>query len=436
LPEALPRLTGDPLETLAGLSPRGIRLGLKSIREILARLGSPERRVPRALIAGTNGKGSIAATLSSIFRAAGIPCGLHTSPHLSEVTERVRIGDVDIDRASLGSALDRVFRAAAQVPTVSVTYFEAVTAASELIFSEFRCEFAVVEVGLGGRLDATNASEPVLSVVSSISLDHVAELGGTVEEIAREKAGVFRNLRPAICGGSDRRTLEALAEEARRSGSRWIAALDSVRIADRRETPSGQAFLLETPQGRYEIETPLRGRHQTENVAAAVLAAEELRALFPRLSADAIRGGVARTRWPGRLEAFPVGGKTVWLDGCHNPAGAAALADFFQGRSPFDLLFASMEDKDVLGIARRIFPLARRVVLTAPAIARAASPESLKARLADVRRDAEIAPSLADALETTLKRDAPEALVAGSLYLVGEVRQALLGKGVAAAVGG
>jgi len=428
VPEALSRLNVDRLERLASLSPRGIRLGLQSIREILARLGNPEAAVPRALIAGTNGKGSVAATLSAIFRSAGIRCGLHTSPHLIDVTERIRVGDEDSDPEALGSALERVFRAAEDPPAIPVTYFEAVTAAAELIFLESGCEFAVVEVGLGGRLDATNASDPVLSVVASVGLDHVAELGGTLELIAREKAGVFRRGRPAICGGSDPGALATLAEEAGRVGSRFIAASLSVRISGRRDTLLGQAFVLESPRERYELETPLRGAHQAENVAVALLAAEELQALDPRVSTGAICSGVARTRWPGRLEAFSAAGKTVWLDGCHNAAGAAALAEFLRGRAPFDLLFAVMEDKDVFGIAERLFPLARRIVLTAPAVSRAADAECLRERLGASFGNLETASGSAEGLEKILAGDAPEAVVAGSLYLVGEARRILLGR--------
>ena len=409
-----------------------MRLGLQSIREILERLGRPERDVPRALVGGTNGKGSVAATLSAICGAAGIRCGLHTSPHLMEVTERIRIDDRDVDRASLGTALDRVFRAAAEAPEVPVTYFEALTAASELIFSGRRCELAVVEVGLGGRLDATNASDPVVSVVASIGLDHVEDLGGTVEEIAREKAGIFRRGRPAICGGSDVRALAILSGEAARAGARFVEARTAARVTGRRDTVGGQAFRLETHVDVYDLETPLRGRHQAENVGLAVLAAEELRARDGRLSRDAIVEGVARTRWPGRLEAFSVAGRPVWLDGCHNPAGAAALAEFFRGRPPVDLLFGAMEDKDVEGIASLLFPFARRVVLTAPAIARAASPEALRARLSSLRPDAELAASPAEGLDRLLNGSPSEVLVAGSLYLVGEARRLLVGRPVPA----
>ncbi len=426
MPQALVRLTEDSLQTLDGLSPRGIRLGLESIREILERLDHPERKVPWILIGGTNGKGSVAATLSSILRAAGLRVGLHTSPHLIDVTERIRVADEDVDSASFGAALEQVFRAARKAPAVPVTYFEAVTAAADWIFADRGCDFAVVEVGLGGRLDATNASDPILSIVSSISLDHTAELGGTVEAIAREKAGIFRRGRLAICGGSDGAALAALAGESRAAGATFVSALDSVRIEGARETATGQSFRLTTLRESYELESPLRGGHQIENVALAVLAAEELASLRPSVTPAAIRDGVAATRWPGRLESFRVGSRTVWLDGCHNPAGAAALGRFFEGRPPVDLLFAAMEDKDVVGIAEGLFPVARRVVLTAPSIARAAPPGVLRDRLARVRKDLEIAGSCAEGIETILRGGAPELLVAGSLYLVGEARRILL----------
>ncbi|MGH9441046.1 MAG: bifunctional folylpolyglutamate synthase/dihydrofolate synthase [Thermoanaerobaculia bacterium] len=431
--EPLPRLTGDPFQALESLSPRGVRLGLQSMREILQRLGHPERKVPRVLVAGTNGKGSVAATLSAICREAGIRSGLHTSPHLIDLTERIRIEDQDVDRASLGSALERVLRAAAERPAVPVTYFEAVTAASELLFLEENCEFAVVEVGLGGRLDATNAGDPALSIVASIGLDHIEDLGGTVEAIAREKAGTFRKGRPAICGGSDPVALRVLSEEARRSGARFIAAESSIRISGCTETSSGQAFRLETPREIYEIRTPLRGAHQAGNVGVAVLAAEELGALDRRFSREAIGRGVERTRWPGRLEAYPVEGRVIWLDGCHNPAGAAAVSEFFEDRPPFDLLFGAMEDKDIAGIAQALFPLARRIILTAPAVGRAASPESLQRLLSSLRADTELAVSSAEGMEKILRGGSPEALVAGSLFLVGEARRFLLDMSIPAA---
>jgi dihydrofolate synthase / folylpolyglutamate synthase len=423
-------VTHPALLALESLSPRGMKLGLESIEEILRRLGHPERARPHVLIGGTNGKGSTAATLSAIFRAAGVRAGLHTSPHLIRVTERVRVGDEDVSEEAFGSAVGEVLSAAAAAPEVSVTYFEAVTAAAEVVFDREACGAAVVEVGLGGRLDATNASDPVLSAVTSIDLDHVADLGGTTAAIAREKAGIFRRGRPAVCAVPDPEVRAVLEGEAARAGAIFVDVLADTRVLSRRETAFGQAFSLETARGTHVLESPLRGAHQARNVAVAVTAAELLRSEFPALTPRAIADGVSRTRWPGRLELFRLEFRDVWLDGCHNAEGARALAAFLAGRpAPIDLLFGVMRDKDAAAIAGSLFPLARRIVLTVPETDRAASAAELEERLGPLARGAELSGSVAEGLERLLGSPGGEIVVAGSLYLVGEARRRLLETG-------
>lgn len=403
-----------------------MKLGLDAIRELLARMGNPERAAPHVLIGGTNGKGSTAATLSAIFRAAGVRVGLHTSPHLVDVTERLRIDDADVPERVFAAALEAVFSAATEPETVPVTYFEAVTAAAEAAFRSADCRAAVVEVGLGGRLDATNASEPILSAVTSIDLDHMEDLGDTRALIAREKAGVFRPGRPALSAATHPEARSVLRSEAERVGARFVDVPAAVRISGLRDTPEGQAFRLETPIGFHRLETPLRGAHQAGNVAVAVMAAEHLRPEFPELTDDAIEAGVAATRWPGRLERIDAGGRAVWLDGCHNPEGARALAAYWSARGIRPaLLFGVMRDKDARGIAGELFPSARRVVLTAPAVERAAPPGELKRRLGDLGRRCETVEA-AEAGLSRLLEEPGEVLVAGSLYLVGEIRKLLL----------
>jgi len=420
-------MTHPALDHLDSLSLRGIKLGLDAIREVLRRLDHPERACPHVLIAGTNGKGSTAATLSAILRAAGVHAGLHTSPHLVDVTERVRVGDADVSAARLGRALAEVFAASARPPAVPVTYFEAVTAAAERIFAGEGCRAAVVEVGMGGRLDATNAAEPVVSAVTSIDFDHTADLGTTLTAIAREKAGVFRAGRPALSAASAPEARRALAAEAERVGASLVDVRETTRVSARRETDEGQAFTLETPAGRYALETPLRGEHQASNVAVAVTAAELLRARFPEITAGAIARGVAAARWPGRLERFAVGGRGVWLDGCHNPEGARALAAYLSARGvPYDLLFGVMRDKDVEAIAAPLFPPARRIVLAAPAGDRAFAAEALAERLGPLAARAERAASPAEGLDRLLRSAGAEIVVAGSLFLAGEIRRGLL----------
>jgi dihydrofolate synthase/folylpolyglutamate synthase len=419
-------MTHTALEHLDSLSMRGVRLGLEPIREVLARLDHPEAACPHVLIAGTNGKGSTAATLSSILRAAGVRAGLHTSPHLVDVTERIRIADDDVTARVLGEALAAVFSAAAGPPEVPVTYFEAVTAAAEKIFADERCRAAVVEVGLGGRLDATNAGEPILSAVTSIDFDHMADLGTTLAAIAREKAGVFRRGRPALSAVAPPEARAVIAAEAGRVGAELVDVRETSRISNVRPTPSGQAFTLETPAGRYALETPLRGEHQTSNLAVAVVAAERLRAHFPEITPGAIARGVSSVRWPGRLERFVAGGRVVWLDGCHNPEGARALAAFLSSRDvPYDLLFGVMRDKDAPAIAAPLFPAARRIVLAAPAGDRAFPVDALAERLGVLAARAERAASAGEGLDRLLRAGGAEIVVAGSLFLAGELRPAL-----------
>jgi dihydrofolate synthase/folylpolyglutamate synthase len=428
MPETVRAVERDSVDRLEALAPRGVRLGLEAISEILRRLGSPQKRMPRILIAGTNGKGSTAATLSSIFRAAGIRCGLHTSPHLADVCERVRVADSPVSRPCLARALDRVFAVAQEPPAVPVTYFEAVTAAAEVVFERERCSVAVVEVGLGGRLDATNASEPFLSLVTSIGLDHQADLGDSVEAIAREKAGIFRRGSLALCRARSEAALRVLEGEAARVGATFEDAESAARIAPAAGPAEAENFSLTTRRDRYVLNAPLPGEHQRENISLAVLAAEYLSDRFPEIGRGAIERGVAKVRWPGRLELFQAGGRNVWLDGCHNPDGAEAIGRFFSARGlEFDLLFGAMSDKDIEGIARPIFSGAARIYLAAPRLARAASVTELKARLSPIREDLEGASSAEEALARLLREpEARDILVAGSLYLVGEAREALL----------
>jgi len=413
------------LERLERLPMRGMRLGLAAIGEVCARLGRPERAVPSVLVAGTNGKGSCAATLSSIAREAGIASGLYTSPHLESVTERVRIGGEDVSREELDAALAEVFEAADREPAVPVTYFEAMTAAAFVAFARRRLELAVLEVGLGGRLDATNVAPASLSIVTSIGLDHVAELGPTVADIAREKAGVFRSGRPALVDGRPPEALRALREAASRAGAELHEMPEETCVSAVETGVGGTAFRLRTPRAEYALETPLPGAHQAGNAALAVRAAEILR---PDLDAETIARGVAAVRWPGRLERFQARGRTVLLDGCHNPDGASALGLFLVDTGvEADLVFGAMGDKDVEGMAGVLAPMVRRILLVPAASDRAASPADLSRRFSRFRGDVETSPSLAAALDELLSDETSETIiVAGSLYLVGEARSLLL----------
>lgn len=405
-----------------------MRLGLAAIDALCARLGRPERRVPSVLIAGTNGKGSTAATLAAIAAAAGLRTGLYTSPHLVSVNERIRLGARDVSSEELESSLALVFAAADRPPEISTTYFEAITAAAFECFAHGRMELAVLEVGMGGRHDATNVAPASLSLVTSIAFDHMADLGNTLESIAREKAGVFRRGRPALVWAEAPEALRALEESARSAGAILHAVDREVRISGMSTGLEGTRFRLETPARAYDLAVPLPGAHQARNAALAVRAAEILAESDPRIDADAISAGVSAVRWPGRLERFRVGRATVLLDGCHNAEGAEALARFLGDAGlRADLVFGAMADKEIEEIGRILLPSVERVCLAAPAIARAADPGEVRRRLGDGAARAVLARSVEDALAKFLSDPGTELIiVAGSLYLVGEARALLL----------
>lgn len=422
------RLTS--LARLESLAPRGMKLGLAAIDALCERLGRPERDVPSVLVAGTNGKGSAAATLSAIATASRVRTGLYTSPHLHRAGERIRVEESDLSDEELDQVLERAFRAADAAPEIPATYFEMLTAAAFLAFSARGLDLAVLEVGLGGRLDATNVSPAALSLVTSIGLDHVEELGPTVASIAREKAGVFRRGRPALVGWVEAEADSALADAARETGAFLHEAVEELTISDATTSIDGTRFSLATPVGRYTLATPLPGVHQAKNVALAARAAELLSAALPGLRREAIPVGAAATRWPGRLEKLTARGRAVLLDGCHNAPGAAALALFLRdgglaGRGR--LVFGAMADKDVEAIAAILFPAAASVRLVTAPSPRAATAGDLARRTAAVRPDALPRESLEAALRELLAEPDPAPIiVAGSLYLVGEARSLIL----------
>jgi dihydrofolate synthase/folylpolyglutamate synthase len=426
-------MTARPaLKRLESLELRGMRLGLAAIDSLCERLGRPERRVPSVLVGGTNGKGSTAATLSSIAAACGARVGLYTSPHLCEVTERIRVEERDVAPEELDDALARTFAAADGSPAIPVTYFEAATAAALLVFAGRRLDLAVLEVGLGGRFDATNVAPAVLSAVTSIGLDHIEELGPTLGHIAREKAGIFRRGRPALVRAPAPEALEALRARASETGASWHDASLELSVDVRDVGLDGTRLTLRTPERELELATPLPGRHQAWNTALAIRAAELLPEPRLPLSRRSLAAGVRAVRWPGRLERFDLEGRAVLLDGCHNAEGAASLVDFLRdagldGRC--DLVFGAMADKDIEGIAALLFPAAASATLVAVDSPRAASAEELSRRVPPAAGGLRRAENVREALEDLLAGgNGDPIVVAGSLYLVGEARSFLLAR--------
>ncbi len=375
-------------------------------------------------MAGSNGKGSTSALLAAMATAAGYRTGHYTSPHLDRVEERLQIDGSPVASDRLGRLLEEIVDAAERATGAPPTYFEALTVAAFRWFAEEDLDLAVVEVGLGGRLDATNLSEPILSLVTSISLEHREFLGDTLSAIAREKAGIFRPGRPALAWVTDPEPRAALAEVAAEKGTDLRFAPDLVRIeSSELEGWSGQRVRLVTPGGRHDLRIALLGAHQQRNLGLAVLAAETLAGDFPRLDAQSIAAGAAACRWPGRLEAIELlGGRHLLLDAAHNSEGAAALADFLADLgAPVDLLFGVLTDKDAAEMLGALVPHARRLILTTPPSPRAQDPAALLPYLKGME-DVEVEPDPARAFEQLLQGNGETLVVCGSIYLIGEVR--------------
>ncbi len=412
---------------LARLEAEGVRLGLDTTRRLLADLDRPQSRLAVVLVAGTNGKGSTAALLAAMATAAGYRTGLFTSPHLEEVEERIRVDGHSIDSERLAAELEEVVRAAERGQGRLPTYFEALTAAALLHFVRRRVKLAVLEVGLGGRLDATNTTEPILSLIAEIAFDHEEYLGTDLRSIAREKAGILRRDRPAVawCGG--RSAGRELTRAAREIGAALVSGPDSCQVLSvERRVPAGQRVVLRTGAQEYELETRLSGRHQVGNLALATLGAEALGELgWTGLDRDAIARGAASCRWPGRLEGVEVPGcRAVLLDAAHNPSGALSLARHLEEEGgPYDLLFGVLGDKRVQQVLGPLAAGAERVFLTRPRSPRAAALETLEAALGAPADLAE--PDPARALAAALAAGDSRLVVCGSLYLVGEARREL-----------
>ena len=400
----------------------GVKLGLERVRALLERLGHPEDTFEVVLVGGTNGKGSCAATLAAILKAAGRRTGRFTSPHLTHFSERFQVDGRQVSEAELLTGLGAV-RPPAEA--LEATFFEIVTALGCVLFAQREVEIAVMEVGLGGRFDATNALEPRLSIITGVALDHTEILGDTLGKIAAEKAGIMRPDVPTLTGAVGE-ALDVLRRTARELGAPlWVLGEDILFTATDLGW-SGVRCEVESPLGTVQVTTPLLGLHQARNVALAAAAAQRL-----GVSNEAIREGVTQTRWAGRLEPVLYQNRTVLLDGAHNPQAAAALADTLGrlGAAPVTLIFGVAVDKDLLGLVQALAPAISQVVVTRAVLSpRAASPETLAELWLSYAPLVYRADTPEEALRQALSYTSPGAViaVAGSLYLIGEMRPLLL----------
>jgi len=426
---------------LYGLRRYGWRLGLDTIQRLLALVGDPQDTLPTVHVGGTNGKGSTAAMLSAILQAGGYRTGLYTSPHLLSFTERIRVDGVPVGEAEVTALVAELedlctaHFAQTPVPEPGVqqlphpTFFELTTAMAFLHFVRQRADAAVIEVGLGGRFDATNVITPRVSVITNLALDHQEYLGETLAEIAREKAGIIKPGVPLVTAAGGE-AYAVLASTARERGSPLIHVPEAYRVTDLSSTVSGHRFDLVGPARQYRgIHLPLAGQHQVENALTAIAAAEALEARGLHLGESAIRRGLSRARWPGRLQV--VGERPrILTDGAHNPAGAAALAAFLrEHRAALHrvvLVFGVLKDKDWPAMLGALAPLVDQVILTHPPAERGADPRDLldATRIGvPVEVQCEVGAALARARTQVGPEDT--ILVTGSLYTVAAALDAL-----------
>lgn len=428
----------DALRYLLGLGHETttIKLGLANTEALLDALGRPQDSFPSVQIAGTNGKGSVAAMLDATARAAGIRTGLYTSPHLVSITERIRLAGREISREDFARAVARVRAAGVEVERATgamPTFFEQTTAAALVAFRDERIELAILETGLGGRLDATTVARARTVAITPIALDHQEYLGSTLEEIAAEKAAIIR---PGVVAVVASQFPEAEAVIRRRAAECGVAPRVATRDIHIEGTEAGGRLRVsfKTSRDTYpDITLALRGRHQTTNAAVAIELAEALREQGFDISRDAVVGGLEHAEHPGRLEMLtPTGAPPLLLDGAHNPAGAHALRAYLDEfvRAPLTMIFGAMRDKEIDEIGATLFPVARRLILTRPDNPRAAAPESLMRCAVPFAADSStitLAPTARDALRVARIQTPPGGLicVTGSLYLIGEVKSIL-----------
>lgn len=403
------------------------KFGLERVRALLDALSRPQDATRFVHVAGTNGKGSTCALIERVLRQAGLRTGLYVSPHLVEPTERIRLCGEPVTVKEFTSAFDIVHSTAEHLIAsggidMHPTYFETITAMALHLFREQRAEVVVLETGMGGRLDATNIVDPLLSVITPIDLDHEKYLGSTIPEIAFEKAGILKPGRAAVFSLQRPEALEVLESRAIEIGSPLTHATDW-QARDLTLHALGSRFAATNGAQQIQVDCPLVGEHQVDNALTAIAALDVLSESFAGITPETIHDGISATIWPGRIERVRTS-PDVFLDGAHNPSGARALASYirrFHSGKRIWMIFGAMRDKDLHVIGPELFPLAQELIFTTPNQARAFQAQEIREISGETR--AHVIDSPAEALEFALNAPPEDVvLVTGSLYLVGEVR--------------
>ena len=416
------------------------KFDLAHMRRLAEAMGNPQRRLQSVLIAGTNGKGSTAATLASIAQTAGYRTGLYTSPHLLRVNERIQIDQEPISDAEFAVIYDRVERCAQELVERGAlpwhpSFFEMLTAMAFEYFASAGVELTVLEVGLGGRLDATNIVDPCISVITDIDFDHQDFLGNTLPEIAHEKAGILRPKGTVVLLPQHPIVNETLGKEIMDRDAHAVSAVKHMpSMAPNSDdepsslfSPGRNHFTLAVMDQEIGVDFPLAGRHQLRNLALAITAAEELNKFGFHISAEAVEQGIRATRWPARFQVIPPadGFPEIVIDVAHNPAGAwalrSALSTFYEDR-PLTFIFGAMRDKAIREISDILFPLADSVIAAQARNPRAASPREIAELGAHAQTNIIAAKSVSEALERAraLAGSKGVIVITGSIYIVGE----------------
>jgi len=418
-----------------------IKLGLDSMNRFLKRLGNPQRHLRCIHIGGTNGKGSVGATLCSILSTADHTTGFYTSPHLSSVRERFKINDRFINRQDFARLITMIRDV---LDGSQITYFECTTTLALLWFAEQKVDFAILEVGMGGRLDATNVVTPLLSIITNVSMDHEQYLGDTLAQVATEKAGIIKEYIAVVSGVADDDSGRVIKQTcSERQAPLFLLGRDFDGF-DRDADNSLWQYKGMDGVILKNLPLAMKGSYQVSNASLALAAVQLLQRQGYAVTEDHIRTGLARTRWPGRLESFrlndqgelvdiPAEGLHFLLDGAHNPAGVMALKqaledDFSSKR--LILVWGAMADKDLQTTLQVIAPLADTIIFTRPESERSATADQLRATLPPtMRQKVVLTQSVQEAIDQARETATPDDLIciAGSLYLVGAARHLLLG---------
>jgi len=418
------------LDYLYGLEKFGMIFGLTQEERILKAIGSPHKEIQAIHIGGTNGKGSTAAMMSSILQREGYRVGLYTSPHLVRFTERIKVNGKEIEGeevAALTGWMRNVVEAAGITPPF--TFFDFTTAMAFYYFKEKLVDLAILEVGLGGRLDSTNVVDPLISIITNIAKDHEEYLGKSILKIAQEKAGIIKKGKPLITAATQPSVLGLFSKACREMGSPYSRVGKQFRYL---RAEDGSFDYEGLNRKLWGIHLNLKGFHQIINATTALGAMEVLEESGYRVSTEAMIDGLREVDWPGRLEMVSSSPKVI-LDGAHNPAGAFVLKEFLEKEFQYErliLLIGIMKDKDIRSMLHLLAPLADHIILTRPHTDRATPPSLLKRALGQNGKKAEIAEDLKEAIERGLSLTRKEDLlcITGSLYTVGEARAFLYPK--------